>query len=294
MRDEFVELVQRELRDVRWAEPTEIRALARRRSRRTAVAAAAALLVVASVSAIVVGRAGTPVPPQVAAVPEPATGRAEIPVEAMLTPDDVPAKSDERLGDTGLGERIRVDDILRACGQERGLPADDTASRYSRSQTLIGAISVDGFAPDKRPIISQDVYRLEAKAAGPFFADLDRLVAACPAWQAVSQVQSEEGMTTATVVHHWTVAASGFAGDQAILLRHSMSVQVDPATGEPVGIPPRPEDRLVVRVGDLVTVLVPEEPLQPGVPGSRVNEAQLLDVARTAARRMCVAANPGC
>ncbi|MFE9959554.1 hypothetical protein [Micromonospora sp. NPDC005299] len=292
MRDDvtFVELLHRDLREVRWPEPAEIRAAARRRSLRTAAAAAAAVLVVASVSAVVVGRAGTPGPPPAAT----AGGRAEIPVEAMLTPADVPAKSDERLGDTGLGERVRVDDILRACGQERGLPADDTASLYSRSQTLMGTVEVDGFAPYRRPVVSQDVYRVEAAAAGQIFADLDRLAAACAGWQQVSSVQGDAGTVTATVVHHWAVAASGFAGDQAILLRHSMSVQVDPATGEPVGIPPRPEERLVVRVGDLVTVLVPEEPLQPDVPGSTVNQAQLLDVARTAAHRMCVAANPGC
>ena len=49
-----------------------------------------------------------------------------------------------------------------------------------------------------------------------------------------------------------------------------------------------------VRVGDLVTVLVPEDPLQPGVPGNTMTQARLLDLARVAAGRMCAAANPGC
>lgn len=292
MRDDarFVELVHRDLREVRWPEPTEIRAAARRRSRRTAMASAAAVLVVASVAAVGVGRAGTPAPPPAAT----AGGRAEIPVEAMLTPADVPAKSDERLGDTGIGEAVRVDDVLRACAQDQGLPADGTVSRYSRSQTLIGAAAVKGFAPNRMPVVSQDVYRLQAGAPARVFAELDRLVAACSSWPEVSPVQGETGTVTATVVHRWTVAASDFAGDQAVLLRHAISVPLDPATGKPVGITPFPEDRLVVRVGDLVTVLVPGESLRLGVPGNRVTQAQLLDLARAAAGRMCAAANPGC
>ncbi|MDZ5441959.1 hypothetical protein U2F26_04330 [Micromonospora sp. 4G57] len=292
MRDDvtFVELVHRDLREVRWPEPAEIRAQARGRSRRTAVTAAAAVLVLASVSAVVVGRAVAPAPPPAATASE----HAEIPAEAMLAPADVPAKSDERLGDTGLGERVRVDDVLRTCGQERGLLEDQAVSRYSRSQTLIGTATADGFAPYRRPVVSQDVYRLEAGAAGRVFADLDRLVAACTTWRQVGPVQAERGTVTTTLVHRWTVAASDFAGDQAILLRHTVSVPPVGTTGKPAGIPPWPEDTLVVRVGDLVTVLVPGEPLRLGVPGNTVTEAQLLDVARAAARRMCAAANPGC
>ncbi|MEU9824414.1 hypothetical protein [Micromonospora chersina] len=292
MRDDarFVELVHRDLREVHWPEPTEIRTAARRRSRRTAMASAAAVLVVASVSAFGVSRAGTPAPPPAAT----AGGRAEIPVEAMLTPADVPAKSDERLGDTGIGEAVRVDDVLGACARDQGLPADETVSRYSRSQTLMGIVAVKGFAPNRTALVSQDVYRLPAGATARVFDELDRLVAACSSWQELSPVQGDAGTVTATVVHRWTVVASDFAGDQAVLLRHAISVPLDPATGRPVGITPFPEDRLIVRVGDLVTVLVPGEPLRPGVPGNTVTQAQLLDLARAAAGRMCAAANPGC
>ncbi|MCP3783228.1 hypothetical protein NLX85_07595 [Micromonospora sp. A3M-1-15] len=293
MRDDatFVELVHRDLREVRWPEPAEIRRMARRRSRRTAVAAATAVLAVASVSAVAVGRAGAPapLPPGVGA-----GGRAEIPVEALLTPAEVPEKTDERLGDTGLDEPVRVDDVLRTCAQEQGLPGDQAVSRYSRSQTLIGSTKLSGSAPYRRPVISQDVYRLEPGAAQRLFTDLDRSVAACAGWRQMNRLQGDQGMVDTMVVHQWTVAASAFAGDQAILLRHSMSVAVEPAAGEPVVIPPRPEDRLVVRVGDLVTVLVPEDPLQPGVPGNTMTQARLLDLARVAAGRMCAAANPGC
>lgn len=288
MRDDvrLVELVHQGLREVRWPEPTEIRATAGRRSRRTAVAAAAAVLAVASVSAVVVGRAGAPSP--AASV----GGHAEIPTEAMLDPADVPVRSDERLGDTGLGERVRVDDVLAGCGRDQGLSPATTESRISRSQSLIGSETVPGFAPYRRPVVSQDVYRLAT--ADRVFAELDRLVAACGAWRQVSLIQGDAGTVTATVVHSWTVVARGFAGDQAVLLRHTVSVPPDSATGRPVGVPPGPEYRVVVRVGDLVTVLVPGEPLRPGVPGSTVTEAGLLEVGRAAADRMCVAANPGC
>ncbi|MGV9804180.1 hypothetical protein [Micromonospora chersina] len=292
MRDDatFVELVHRDLREVHWPEPTEIRSMARRRSRRTVLASAAAVLVVASVSAVGMSRAGTPAPPPAAT----GGGRAEIPVEAMLAPADVPAKSDERLGDTGIGEAVRVDDVLRACARDQRLPADETVSRYSRSQTLMGTVAVKGFAPNRTAVVSQDVYRLPAGAPSQVFAELDRLVAACSSWPELSSVQTDAGTVTATVVHRWTVVASDFAGDQAVLLRHAVSVPLDPATGRPVGITPFPEDRLIVRAGDLVTVLVPGEPLRLGVPGNTVTEAQLLDLARAAAGRMCAAANPGC
>ncbi|MGW5670932.1 hypothetical protein [Micromonospora sp. NPDC003776] len=282
----FVELVHRELRDVRWPEPTEIRAAARRRGRRTAVAAAAAVLAVASVSAVLVGRAGGPSP--AASV----GAYAEIPTEAMLDPADVPVRSDERLGDTGLGERVRVDDVLAGCGRDQGVPAAAAESRFSRAQTLIGSQAVDGFATHRSPVISQDVYRLAS--ADDVFSGLDRLVAACASWRQANTVERDGGSVSLTFVHGWSVAARDFAGDQSALLRHTVTQLTDSATGGPAQFPMAPEYTLVVRVGDLVTVLRPGEALRPGVPGSTVTEAGLLDVGRAAADRMCVAANPGC
>ncbi|WP_089156609.1 hypothetical protein [Micromonospora sp. NBS 11-29] len=287
----LVEALHRDLRNVRWAEPAEIRAAGRRRSRRTTTLIAVSLVVVAALGATLVDRTGAPTPAPPAAGPE---GRAEISVAAMLTATDVPAATDERLGDTGLGERVRVDDILQACAREQGLPADQLTSRYSRSQTLIGAVEVPGFASYRRPFVSQDVYRLETGGAERLFADLDRSVTACADWRRSIQAQGDQGVVDMTVGHRWTVLARAFAGDQAILLRHTVSEAVEPTVGEPVVTPARPEDRLVVRVGDLVTVVVPGEPLQPDAPGTTMTQAKLLDLARAAANRLCVAANPGC
>lgn len=294
MRDDltFAERLHRDLRDVRWPEPTEIRARARRRTRRTAAAAAAAVLAVASATAVLAPRPGAPDPPTSTASGGPAAGgRAEIPTEAMLAPADLPVKSDEQLGDSGLGEPVRVDDILQMCARDQGLPADPVASRYSRSQTLLGTFEA-GNLVSRSPVLSQVVYRLDGAAR--VFIDLDRLVAACQAWEEVSPMQWDGNTVTARVVHQWTVTERDFAGDQAVVLRHTVTQPLDVATGKPFRPTPPPELRLVVRVGDLVTVLVPTDPLLPFVPGSDVTDAQLREVARAAADRMCSAANPPC
>ncbi|MBM0227702.1 MULTISPECIES: hypothetical protein [Micromonospora] len=296
MRDDvtFVERLHRDLRDVSWPEPTEIRVRARRRTRRTAGVVAAVVLAVTSATAVLAPRPGAPEPPTAPTSGDPAVGgRAEISTEALLAPSDLPVKSDEGLGDSGLDERVRVDDILRSCALDQGLPADQAISRYSRSQTLLGTFEA-GTLVSRAPVISQDVYRLTTEAAGQVFTDLDRLVAACTAWRQRLPIQGEGKTVSATVVHQWTVTERDFAGDQAVLLRHTISVPLDAVTGKPVGFTPLPQITLVVRVGDLVTVLVPADPMLPFVPGSDVTDAQLRDVARAAARRMCSAANPGC
>ncbi|WP_431933138.1 hypothetical protein [Micromonospora sp. RP3T] len=282
----LVEVLHRDLRTVRWAEPAEIRATARRRTRRTAALAAVSVLAVAALAATVVDRAGDL--PSAAGT---TGGYAEIPVEAMLAPQDVPVRTGEQLRETGLDEPVRVDDVLQACARSRGLPAEEPRSRYSRSQTTLGAPAPP--ASQSESVLSQDVYRMEAGAARRFVGDLERAVAACGAWPARGRVYTERGTVDADVVHSWRVTASGFAGDQAVLLRHAITVPPDPGTGQPPGsssfIPPR----LVVRVGDLVTVLVPTTSFSPGVPGTEITEAQLQGLARAAAERMCVAANPG-
>ncbi|MEE3919679.1 hypothetical protein V2I01_19275 [Micromonospora sp. BRA006-A] len=73
MRDDdlaFIDVMQRDLRNVRWAEPAELRARARRRSRRTVAAAAVTVLALTSGTAFVAaGRAAPPAPAPVAASP---------------------------------------------------------------------------------------------------------------------------------------------------------------------------------------------------------------------------------
>ncbi|MGV9368845.1 MULTISPECIES: hypothetical protein [Micromonospora] len=289
----LVELLHRDLRNVTWPEPEALRATARRRSRRSAALAAVSVVVVAALTATLVDRAGAPPPPAAGVV----DGPGEIVTEAMLEPADIPVATGERLGETGLDEPVRVDDLLQVCAREQGRPAEEPRSRYSRSQTLM--------EPPTEPattigtVLTQDVYRMTPGAAGRFVADLEGTVAACGAWRTTGQVYTERGTAGAEVVHRWYVAASGFAGDQALLLRHEASVAPDGATGRPPGYAPLFEDRLVVRVGDLVTVLIPSGRLRTDlpmgqVPEDRVTEEQVRQIARVAAERMCVAANPGC
>ncbi|MFF0654522.1 MULTISPECIES: hypothetical protein [Micromonospora] len=283
----LVELLHRDLRNVTWPEPESIRATARRRSRRSAALVAVAVVVVAALTATLVDRTGAP-PPPAAAV----DGPGEIVAEAMLEPADIPAPTGERLSETGIAKPVRVDDFLQVCAREQGRPAEEPRSRYSRSQTLLEPPTEP--ATTVASVLTQDVYRMEPGAAGRFITDLEGTVAACGAWRTTGRVYTERGMVSAEVVHRWSVAASGFAGDQAVLLRHEASVPPDEATGRPPGYAPSFEDRLVVRVGDLVTVLIPSGGLRTDVPGAQVTEAQVRQMARVAAERMCVAANPAC
>ena len=283
----LVELLHRDLRNVTWPEPEAIRATARRRSRRSAALAAVSVVVVAALTATLVDRAGAPPPPAGAV-----DGPGEIVAEAMLEPADIPVPTGERLSETGLDEPVRVDDLLQVCAGEQGRPAEEPRSRYSRSQTLMEPPTEP--ATTVGSVLTQDVYRMRSGAAGRFIDDLEGTVAACGAWRTTGQVYTERGMAAADVVHRWYVAASGFAGDQALLLRHEVTVPPDETTGRPLGYPMSGDDRLVVRVGDLVTVLIPSGRLRTDTPGAEVTEGQVRQLARVAAERMCVAANPGC
>ncbi|SCE74289.1 hypothetical protein [Micromonospora mirobrigensis] len=298
MRDDvtFVERLHRDLRDVPWPEAAELRATARRRTRRTAVTAAAAVLVV--VAGVAVAARGPAGPPPGSTVAAPPGGRAEIPVEALLDPRDLPDRSDERLGDAGLGEPVTVDPVLRSCALDRGLPADPVLSRYSRSQTLITNISPGGLAPERSPLVSQDVYRLDRATAERFMVDLDRLVIGCTGWQETKSRNVTAGGSPrpVTLVHRWTVVDRDFAGDAAIVLRHTTDRSWDATTGADLDVTTTPEVTVIVRVGDLVTVLVPAGPMMAYFEGAQIRPtgAELRDLGRAAARRMCAAANPGC
>ncbi|MGW1057185.1 hypothetical protein [Micromonospora rubida] len=305
MRDDlmFAERMHRELREVRWPEPAEIRARARRRSWRTAVAAAIAVLAVASVSAVAVGGRDGAVAPLTSwsdrrlfqPEPEP-SGQAEIPQEALLEPADVGVRSNVRLGDTGLGEQVQVDPLLEICADGRGLSGQQTVSRYSRSQTLLQKDTHGQTWSSGGPVLTQDVYRLAPEASARFFNGLDRTVTACAGWTEVAPRPWGPGTVTVSVTHTWRAVERDFAGDEAVLLRQALSQPVDVATGKPLDVQFPSETRMVVRVGDLVTVIVPASELGVDLPSSlrRTSDAELLELSRTAARRLCVAANPSC
>ncbi|MEO3775349.1 hypothetical protein ABGB16_00555 [Micromonospora sp. B11E3] len=301
MRDDLTlaEQLHRDLLAVRWPEPAEIRARARRRSRRTVIAAAAAVLVVASASAVVAGGVATHRPPSVAATsavgPTPG-GRAEIPWEALLSQRDLPTATDVRLGEAGLSLPVRVDRVLERCGDERLVSARLPVSRYSRSQTLLRSAGTSTAADGRggTPVLSQDVYRIDPAQGSQVFGELDRLLNACAEWHAPGLALVAGESPTARYVHRWETPVSGFAGDRSVLVRHVTLRSGDPVHAGPV---PPVEVTLVIRVRDLVTVIVPAR----GAIADRVDGtgpgltyADLTALGRAAAQRMCAAANPPC
>ncbi|MEU0547445.1 hypothetical protein [Micromonospora sp. NPDC005979] len=282
----FVDRIQRDLNDVQWPEPQEIRARARHRSRRTVALATVAVLAAATGPAYALTER-TSAPPPAAALPAStqSPARAEIPLDSLLPVTEVPVKGVVQLGDAGLGEVVRLDPTLQRCGDDRGVPAAPAYSRYSRSQTLLSPTK-DGRAP-VRVELSQDVYRLDPLVSARLFTHLRALLDACPEWYLAERVMVANETTPNESKHAWETAASNFAGDESILVRHVPFAPGGPADGRtlqrssPFGM------TVVVRVGDLVTVLEPN-------PDLRLHDADLEALGRTAARLLCPAANPGC
>ncbi|WP_410820279.1 hypothetical protein [Micromonospora sp. 050-3] len=290
MRDDptFVEQIQRDLRDVRWPEPGEIRARARRRSRRAALAATVVLTLAGAATAVALGGVGRGVPsvPAAASVSPSAPVRGEIATESLVQAADLAQPVRVELSQSGFGEPIIVQAMLGYCRKSQRLTPVWSTSRWSRSQTLLRETPVAGVeAAPGDVLLSQDLYRLTPGEADSFFGGLDQLVAPCAEWRSVGAYELRGVTGTGTALHRWAVVQRGFAGDEAALLRHTVSQAVDQKTGEPLDGVGQPTSTAVVRVGDLVTVLSL---------GQTGTEPELRRLAAVAARRMCVAANPAC
>ncbi|SCG41842.1 hypothetical protein [Micromonospora halophytica] len=291
----FVDRLHRDLGTVRWAEPAQIRAVARRRSRRTALLAATAVLaVVSGAGYAAAGRPVTPVPP-IAATPASTVVPAEIPPEVLLAPSDVPLRTGVRLGESGLGETVRVDPLLESCGRHRGVPSTGPKSRSSRSRTMMRP----AVGSPTTPVLTQDVYRLEPRHGRLLFGTVSLLLNACAEWQFTDSVPLAGGTTPTVRIHRWEAPVSGFAGDESVMLRHTSLPPHARAAGTAVDTAPRSEVTMVVRVGDLVTVIatgpdVVEDTGEGTRSAPRLSRTQLETLGRTAARRLCVAADPGC
>ncbi|MEV0212736.1 hypothetical protein [Micromonospora sp. NPDC050695] len=288
----FVERIHRDLNDVRWPEPHEIRARARRRSRRTVAMAAVAVLV--AVTGPAYAMTARPAAPPVTALPAPTHGsvRADIPLDSLLRATDVPVESGVQLGDAGLGEVMRLDPLLMRCGGERGLPMVDSYSRYSRSLTLLSPTGVGGAAA--KGVLSQDVYRVDSAVGRQYFGQLRTMLVACREWRPVGSTMPDRESVPLETVHSWMVPATDFAGDESMVVRHESSAT--PGRGDGRTLEPA-EATVVVRVGDLVTVLVTGPGLVVGrVDGSEstLGYADLEALGRTAAQRLCAGANPPC
>jgi hypothetical protein len=274
-----------DLTTVRWPEPAEIRVRARRRTRRQLAGTAVALvLVVVGVAAVFRPISGAVPPPVAVPVVDPAP-RGEIPPDALLQPADLWETTDPPLTVSDLGESIRLDDRLGTCRTEQGLETDWEVSLWSRSQTLLRD-RPDGYEhPPSDLLVGQDLYRVTTEVAGRFFQSLEQLVAPCAAWRSTGPVEWQGRTITAEAVQSWTLVDRDFVGDEAALLRHSVSEPRDRATGESLGEVPWSTSLAIVRVADLVTVIVP---------GQSMSDEELRRLARIAATRMCAAANPSC
>ncbi|RAO26806.1 hypothetical protein PSN13_06836 [Micromonospora saelicesensis] len=286
MRDDptFVEQIQRDLRDVRWLGPEEIRSRARRRSQRKVVVATV-VLALAGVSAVAVAAPRKSPPPVLpAAAPSASPTRHEITTDALLQPADLPQQVDVQLSQSGLGEPVLLDHLLDACRTSQGRSDGRQYSILSRSQTLVPKRAA-AILTQSDGLLTQDLYRLTPDAAIQLLATMDDLVAPCAEWNSIGGYKVGGATGTGSATHRWAVVQRDFAGDGAALLRHTGSQPVDQKTGEPIGAPPRPSTTAVVRVGDLITVL------NLGQTGT---ELDLRRLAAVAARRMCAAANPAC
>ncbi|RQX08711.1 hypothetical protein DDE19_34495 [Micromonospora ureilytica] len=282
MRDEptFVEHVRRDLLDVRWPEPQEIRARARRRSQRKIVVAAV-VLALAGFSAVAVAAPRTS-PPLVQ--PAAAPTRHEITTDALLQPADLPEPVYVQLSQAGLGEPVWLDDTLGRCRTSQGQSDGWQMSILSRSQTLMRKATQGVLVPGDA-LVMQDLFRLEPETARQLFTSLDDLVAPCTEWRSVSQLETVDSTHTVEVIHRWAVVQRGFAGHDAAILRDTFTAARDVQTGQTFGNAPPPTLLAVVRVGDTVSLL------RIAVDGT---EAKLRQLAVAAAARMCAAANPAC
>lgn len=240
MRDEmtFVERLQNDLRDVRWPEPAVLRERARRRRRRAMVGTATAVLVLAAGPVIAgVGLGG---PPAVAPPQNSQSAYVEIPHEVLVQPTDLTAMTDPPLGQAGVGELVQIDKLLPVCLEEQGRAAYWEPSRYSRSQTLLRA-SADGARRPADVLLSQDVYRIAPERVAGFFNRLDEMLAPCANWRSTGDVLWGDRIARAEADHRWEVTDRDFAGDEAMLIRHTITATRNLETGatrEPA--PPTP------------------------------------------------------
>ncbi len=293
MRDELsvVEPMQRALRDIRWPEAAELRARARRRSRRTALLAGGVLVGTLAVAIIaVVNRpsgfqpsTSAPVQAAVGSTPASTAGlvagmRSDLPPELFIQQSDLVVRTELDLKEAAAGGNVTLGLGRGRCGLGPGAEA-----WMSRSQTLL-RWSAGG--PDRigDVLVVQDLYRFRDDGAARFFTEVRQTIVACPQQGEVWTADYEGRGVNLQTVHRWDTPRVGFAGDESLLLRHSSSLLPNPATGELQTVVNSPELRVVLRVGDLVTVLFV----------SMAGETELVRLADVAARRMCIAANPPC
>ncbi|WP_144123065.1 hypothetical protein [Catellatospora sichuanensis] len=270
--DQLVDRIAGELNAVRWADPAQLRATARRRTLRSVVAVPVVVLVlVAGVWATVGTGPGGRVPdvaasrsgPTVMASPSPtgapspstpagtpSTGTAppEVPVEALLQAEDV--GTDAILDNQYMslpGEQGFVfghDECPAYAGLKIVAPLRHTAGR---GHTVVTGDPHD--ADSDRVFVN--TRRYTAKDAAQVLADARRFVRACRSYRAGTEASTERNPAHAEI--SWSVLAEGFAGDESVLVRQRY-VSVLDSTGESAG-----QGALalyaLIRVRDVVTIV---------------------------------------
>jgi hypothetical protein len=276
---ELMDGVAGDLAAVRWPPAEELRRRVRRRRQRTTAAAVAVLVALAG-GAASLARPDRDPPPPPAATPTPGAAPVEIPLSALLRPEDAGAGPDSQVDGEDALQPIRLDVTLDRCLREKAPELLSVRTRYARLQTLLKGTETD--RPAQPYVLAQGAYRLTTAEATTFLRRLRGAIEACDGFTSTGEIEHGGGRVDARGTYHWSVISSGFAGDESYLVRmDGITRRAD--NGDVIG-----ESTYLsayVRVGDLVTVLSPRS-------GASVDELRRL--ATVAAGRLCVASVPGC
>ena len=276
--------VASDLTAVRWLPAAELRRRVRRRRQR--VTAAAVALVTALTAAGATGAAGVgfadrdSAPPPATTPSVAAEGPLVIPASALLRPDDAGAGPDTQQDSVDAFQPIGFGTMLNVCFQERAPELLALRPRYAYGQTLL--LGTENDRPARPYLLAQAAYRLSAPLAATFLDDVRAATEGCDGFTQTGEIERDGAKVEARGEYHWSVVATGFAGDESILVRQDARTR-NVKTGKVLG--ESSELRAYVRVGDLVTVLSPRS-------GTAVDEVRRLGTV--AAERLCGAAHPPC
>ncbi|GIJ56915.1 hypothetical protein [Virgisporangium aurantiacum] len=279
--NDLMDDVRGDVSGVRLPSGAELRGRVRRRQWRVIAAAAVAVVTAATAGSVVLARPdGEAPPPPPAASTSAAPRPVEIPRSALLRPEDVGAGPDSQVDGEGSARVIRFEILLDACFKERAAGMRTVDSRYFTGLTFLLGTAEN--RPSRPFVLAQEAYRLPAPEAAAFFADLRAAIASCDGFTQTAEIEQPGGKVQVRAQHNWSVVASGFAGDESILVRHD-NVTRNAQTGKVIGESSALSAYL--RIGDLVTVLSP---------GVTISADDLRRFATTAAQRLCATADPPC
>jgi hypothetical protein len=276
---DLMDEVAGDLTAVRWPPGDELRRRVRRRRQRT-IAAAVAVVTAVTAGAASLVRPDSEPPPPPATTPTVRAAPVEIPRSALLRPEDAGAGPDTQVDRADAFQPIHFDAMLDLCFEQRAPKMRALRPRYAQGQALL--LGTESDRPARPYLLGQAVYRLSAPEAATFLRDLRSAIEGCDGFTQTGEIERPEGRFEAHGQHSWSIVATGFAGDESILVRHDAATR-NAETGEVIG--ESSELSAYLRIGDLVTVLSPRAGTSAG---------DLRRIAATAAGRLCAAADPPC